>query len=299
MIDDDPELHRLQALLARYRTDLPSIDFSKVRPRRPVRSHWYAAMAAMLLVVVTAIVLVRRPQPAEWSTGHSTLHIGQVIHAGKSLRLESAIGIVDVAPNTTIALAGRSRLDLRVGTIHAWTSSPPGVFIVDVPNGQAIDLGCEYTLSVTPQGNAFLHVTAGWVALEPGFLQSVVPAGASAEMIPAGRVTPPLFDDAAPGFKADVRAYALLDDAAALGRLLPLARRHDALTLLNLFRNASAEERMLLWDRLNQLVPAPTSVPRESMRVWTITTTEPWWLPVMKATGVQPLKKKGRKGGSG
>ena len=203
---------------------------------------------------------------------------------------------MDVAPNTTIALAGRTRLDLRVGTIHARTVAPPGLFIVDVPNGKAIDLGCEYTLSVTTAGNAFLQVTSGWVALEPDFLQSIVPEGASAELISAGRVTPPLFDDAVPQFKADVRAYALLGDGDALGRLLPLARNRDALTLLNLFRNATTGDRLLLWDRLNQLVPAPASVPRDAMKTWTITTTEPWWPPVLKASGVQPLKKKGRRG---
>lgn len=292
MIDDDPEMQRLESLLARYRTELPPIDFA--RAKRPVRlPYWYAAAAAILLVVATAIVLIRRPQPAEWRAGNATMRLGEVIHASKPLRLESAIGTVDVAPNTTIALAGRSRLDLRLGTIHARTTSPPGVFVVDIPNGKAIDLGCEYTLSVTAQGNAFLHVTAGWVALEPNLMQSIVPEGASAELISAGRVTPPLFDDAAPAFKADVRAFALTEDSNALRRLLPSARRRDALTLINLFRKSTTDERLMLWDRLNELVPAPATVPRDAMKRWTITTTEPWWPPVMKTSGVRPIKKKG------
>ena len=296
MIDDDPELHRLELLLSRYRTNLPPIDFTRPRPARLPASYWYAAAAAILVVVAAALVLVTRPQPADWSAGTTRLRVGEVIRASAPLRLESSIGTVDVAPNTTIALAGRTRLDLRLGTIHARTFAPPGVFIVDVPNGKAIDLGCEYTLSVTPEGNAVLHVTSGWVALEPDFLQSLVPEGASAELISASRVTPPLFDDVAPRFKADVRAYALLGDGDALVRLLPLARQRDALTLLNLFRNATTDDRLLLWDRLNQLVPAPPSVPREAMKTWTIMTTEPWWPPVLHASGVRPLKKKGRRG---
>jgi hypothetical protein len=292
MIDDDPEVLRLESLLSRYRTDLPPLDLARTRP---VWRYWSAAAAAILVIVVSATVLYHRPHPAEWRAGDTTLRIGQVIRASAPLRLESSIGTVDVAPNTTIALAGRSRLDLRVGTIHARTTSPPGVFIVEVPDGMAIDLGCEYTLSVTPQGNAFLHVRAGWVALEPYFAQSIVPAGASAELISAGRVTPPLFDDAAPSFKADVRAFALMGDDAALGRLLPLARRRDALTLLNLFRIATNDERLMLWDRLNELVPAPPSVPRDAVRAWTMRTTDPWWPPVLKASGVRPMKKKARR----
>ena len=297
MIDDDREMLRLESLLSRYRTDLPPIDFARARPARShwPQSHWYAAAAAILLIVGTTIVLVRRPRAAGWSAGERKLQIGDVLRPSGPLRLESAIGTVDVSPNTTIALAGPSRLELRVGTIHARTSSPPGVFVVDTPNGKAIDLGCEYTLSVTPQGNAFLHVTAGWVALEPDFRQSIVPAGASAELISSGGVTPPLFDDASPGFKAEVRAFALRGDNAALRRGLPLARRRDALTLINLFRAATTDERLMLWDRLNQLVPAPAAVPRDAMRTWTIRTLEPWWPATLNASGVRPLKKKPRK----
>ena len=129
------------------------------------------------------------------------------------------------------------------------------------------------------------------MALEPYFRQSIVPQGASAELIAAGLVTPPLFDDASPQFKAEVRAFALRGDDASLGRLLPLARRRDALTLLNLFRHAETGERLALWDRLNELVPAPAAVPRGAMRTWTIPTTEPWWPPVLKASGVRPIRK--------
>ena len=46
------------------------------------------------------------------------------------------------------------------------------------------------------------------------------------------------------------------------------------------------------YDRLNQLVPAPVTVPRDAVRSWTPSVTEPWWPPVLQASGVSAIKKK-------
>jgi hypothetical protein len=73
--------------------------------------------------------------------------------------------------------------------------------------------------------------------------------------------------------------------------ILALARTRDAFTLLNLFRVATPDERMLLYDRLNQLVPAPPSITRESVRYWSPWSTELWWTPVLRASGLQGIKK--------
>ena len=58
------------------------------------------------------------------------------------------------------------------------------------------------------------------------------------------------------------------------------------------WRHEWADERMLLYDRLNQLVPAPPSVTREGIRYWTPDATERWWRPVIRASGLHMIKKK-------
>src|SRR5207244_10105055 len=73
---------------------------------------------------------------------------------------------------------------------------------------------------------------------------------------------------------------------------LPLARRRDALTLINLFRFATTEERLMVYDRLNQLVPAPPSVTRDAIRNWEFLTVELWWSDVLKASDVTAIKTK-------
>src|SRR5262249_27753346 len=145
---------------------------------------------------------------------------------------------------TTVTLTelrpGRTTLELSRGTIHARTMSPPGLFVVDTPRARATDLGCEYTLSVEPGGEGRLHVDSGWVGLTRSGRQSLVPERASALFDREGRLMPPVFDDAPSGFFEAVREFALDASSserreASVSAILALARRRDALTLLNLF----------------------------------------------------------------
>ena len=274
---------RFETLLARYRGAAAMPDFRAVRqePREPRR--WPYAVAAMVVIAIAIGMLVPRPR---------TLRDGEIVRTTRfATRIQApSVGTIDVAPHTTVQLvqsgADRYLLDLREGSIHAKTTSPPGVFVVNTPKASAIDLGCEYTLSVQPTGVGRLHVTAGWVELAFGFTESLVPAHAHATIDADGNLGPAIFDDAP------------FSDDASLDTILRTARTKDAFTLLNLFpRTASADERARIYDRLNALVPAPPSITREAVRDrWMVGTTEAWWAPVRKASGVGSIKKKRRSG---
>ncbi|MDQ6799423.1 MAG: hypothetical protein M3041_01140 [Acidobacteriota bacterium] len=279
---------RLQALLSvyRYRGAMP--DFRAVVPiRRRSTWPWLAVAAAVVLIAIGALML--RPRGNEWRITSGIprqLRVGDVIN--REVRLQSrAVGVIDVAGGTTLRLIGKNRFALTSGTIHAKTTSPPGVFVVDTPRAQAVDLGCEYTLTVLPSGSGVLHVSSGWVELGDGWMQSLVPQGAMATIGSDGRLSPPIFEDASPMFKEAMRRG---DPRVAL----PLARRRDALTLLNLFRSTNEEERVLIYDRLNALVPAPPALTRDEVRHGNFLTVEAWWPDVLKASGVNALKKKKR-----
>ena len=297
--EPDAEVQKLEALLGRYRAVEPMPDFKRVAVirRRPL---WPFAVAAAL-IVCAILGAVRFYTPANrWraieesgvaDVPHSILRAGDVVRTERgSVRLQSpAVGTIDLGANTTVRLienrSKRHRLALAAGTIHAKTTSQPGVFVIDTPKARAIDLGCEYTLTITPNGGGVLHVIFGWVDLTHSYEQSLVPQGASAMIESDGSLTVPVFDDAPPDFQAAVRK---LD----MPTIVANARTRDAFTLLNLFRLASPDERGILYDRLNQLVPAPPSITRESVRYWTPSSTELWWTPVLRASGINALKKK-------
>jgi hypothetical protein len=280
--DADDETRRLEELLGAFRAPLP-----RLRPRRSLSRTIFVLPLAAMLVLGIALPTFLAYRATGWRAGAVAVYRpGAVIRASEPLHLETpSIGIVDVAAGTTLRIVDKRRLALDVGRIHATTTSPPGIFIVDTPSTHATDLGCEYTLDVAKDGSGSLHVTAGWVELGDGFAQSLVPRGASASFDAEGRLTPPVFDDASPSFKDAVLRHDIPRAAA-------LARTRDAFTLLNLFSRATEEERLVVYDRLAQLVPPPPEITRESVRWWTPRSTGDWWPPVLKASGVDAIKKK-------
>ena len=275
--EPDRETRELERLLGTFRAPLPAF-----RPPRSSRIFFALPLAAMIVlgIALPAFLAYRN---AGWSSGAiSVYRAGDVIRARAPLRLERpAIGVVDVGAGTTLRIVDKRRLALDVGTIHARTTSPPGLFVVDTPSTQAVDLGCEYVLDVAKDGSGSLHVSEGWVELGDGWVQSLVPRGASATFDAEGHLSPPVFDDASPEFKDAVRRH-------DVPRLAATARPRDGLTLLNLMRRAPEDERRMLFDRLAALVPPPPSVTPESIR-W-----DEWWPLVLKASGVESMKKKKR-----
>lgn len=80
--------------------------------------------------------------------------------------------------------------------------------------------------------------------------------------------------------------------AEALRRLLESARQRDAFTLISLFRRASANERGLIFDRLDELVPAPAGITRDAVVAGT-TEANPWWTRINEVLGLSAIRKKG------
>jgi len=315
----DGRVVELEDLLGRYRRQFPppkrkapsGKTASVIDPASEMGRGWYWAAAAIVAAVLigAGMYFLEARRARDWTVtdarGTERLERGKSVKtaAGQTLRLSSAaIGEVQVGENTTLRLlearSGRSTLELTAGTIHARTTAPPGVFVVETPRARAVDLGCEYTLRVDPGRRGRLHVDSGWVALVRGSRQSLVPARASAIFDEDGRLTPPWFYDAHPDFGGAVRIFSITHAGAAararaLDTILALARARDGLTLLNLFSIAEAtpEERLRIFDRLNALVPAPPGVSRDGAASGSIRATEEWWAPVRSAAGVGPIKK--------
>jgi hypothetical protein len=285
-------------LLAEYRYDRPLVFPAVMQPVR--KFHWsklaipLAAVAAAACVLVAGLALLAHfGQPGDdWKViatsgrpaiGSSVVHGSSVLAAGEVLSTDAnstaelragAIGRIEVAPDSVLRLVGsergRHRLALDRGQIRARLWARPFTFGFRTPSATAFDLGCAFTLTVNSDGRGVVHVDSGWVEFEQDGRQSLVPAGADAIALPEYGPGTPFFDDAAAEFKAALQRLdfgQLQPDerASALALILHQARVKDAFTLLNLFRDASDDERIAIYDRLTQLVPPPPGVTREGM----------------------------------
>jgi len=306
--EPDPEVERLERLLATLRSDRPAPELPEnlgLRKRSVLFRHsiQLAVAAAAVVLVIAGWFLLRRERPSwevvslegtprigsESISASGRLAVGQWLETDSSSRARISIGIigeVHVDPNTRIRLlkagADDHRLALARGKMHAAIWAPPRLFSVETPSAVAVDLGCTYTLEVDEAGISLLHVTSGWVAFETEGRESFVPAGALCETRPGIGAGTPYREDASEALRS---ALTRLDfeERSADGRLVALdavlgqAEKDDAFTLWHLLSRVRAGERSRVFDRLQVLVPAPPGVTREGVARLDKQMLDRWW----------------------
>ena len=207
----------------------------------------------------------RRPQIESQSlSAHQStakLYVGQTLTTNSSSRAslsEDDLGQIQIDPNSRVRLLqsgpNHKHLQLDVGTIHAAIWAPPGEFVVDTPSAIAVDLGCAYTLHVTPDGSGTIRTTLGWVGFHLNGRDSFIPAGAMCSTRPKVGPGTPYFEDATESFREALHAFDQSEpsiDAAstALATILSQARAKDGLTLWHLLSRTSVDERAQVYQR--------------------------------------------------
>lgn len=290
----DPEVERLEQALSRLRSVPPPLDLPApkvvVMPRR-----WWAlqAVAAGLVLVLTATWMVTRPMKTTWNVswqpgspaGQERLAVGEWLETDAASRAQiqvGRIGQVDVEPNTLLRLvSARStdhRLALRRGEIRARISAPPRLFFVETPSALATDLGCDYTLKVDDNGVGLLHVSHGWVSFELAGRESFVSEGASCVTRPGVGPGTPYYEDASEALRTALARFDFEGGGpVALQVILAESRRRDTLTLWHLLARTTGLDRSRVYDRLAALVDVPEGVTREKVVAGDKPTLQLWW----------------------
>jgi hypothetical protein len=202
-----------------------------------------------------------------------TIRVGDQLVTDQTSRAKITVGVigqVNVEPNSRLRLIEAKmtnhRLALDQGTIHARIWAPPRLFFVETPSATAIDLGCEYLLTVDEEGASVLHVTSGWVALEHDGRESIVPSGALCLTRPGRGPGTPFEEDAPEKLRRALEQFDFEDGgSSALATVMTEARAADAMTLWNLVFRAGMADRGKVYDRLVALVSEPEGVTREGV----------------------------------
>lgn len=218
------------------------------------------------------------------------LTVGEFLEtdANSRARVQVAnIGNVEIAPNSRVKLVGTKstehRLALEKGEIKAKISAPPRLFIVDTPSAVAVDLGCEYTLEVDAQGNSRLHVTSGFVALERGGREAIVPAGAIALTKKGKGVGTPFAEDASAKLQNAVYKFDFENGGnEALRTIIEEANVYDSITLWHLLPRVPKTERGMVFNALANLVEPPANVTVEGISRLDKKMLDAWWKTIEK-----------------
>lgn len=272
------------------------------------KSAWFhslrglaVAAVALLALGVGGLVLLHRASPpadtaSAWNVNNlegtpqigteavsgdrgstAKLRVGQTLTTDSSSRAslyETDLGEIQVDPNSRLRLVqsgpNRKRIQLEVGTIHAAIWAPPAQFVVDTPSAIAVDLGCRYTLEVSPDGSGTIRTTLGWVGFHLNGPDSFIPAGAMCSTRPEVGPGIPYFEDASPAFRTAVDAFnstpqTSAADSRQLEIILHEARAKDGLTLWHLLFRTTGHARSQVYDRLALLVPPPPGATRDGV----------------------------------
>lgn len=206
-------------------------------------------------------------------TATAQIAVGELLEtdARSRARISVAdIGTVDISPNSRVKLVGTGenehRLSLERGKLHAKIFAPPRLFVVDTPSGKAVDLGCEYTLDVDKAGNSILHVTSGFVALERGGLESIVPAGMMCKTKKGKGLGTPFSAEAAESFRNALEQFDFSGGGSnAVQAVLREADFYDMVTLWHLLSRVVKNDRGAVFDELSKFVKPPVGVTREGI----------------------------------
>ncbi|HYL10221.1 MAG TPA: FecR family protein [Candidatus Acidoferrales bacterium] len=303
----DPDVEHLEQLLGRFRHKRSAPEFPEVVPESPEAKRrgfgWlFLRWPRLVFTTVAAAAVavgawyVARPNPHRQEKGWAVTNldgaprvgtqaiarsgkiaVGEALETDQSSRAQiqvSNIGEVIIEPNSRVRLletgGKKEGLALDRGALHARINALPWQFYVDTPSATAVDLGCEYTLTVDGTGAGLLRVTLGWVQFYAGDRQALIPAGAAARTRPGVGPGTPYFEDVSPQFRSalDEIDFGNGDPAArtaALNLILSQARKKDVLSLFPLLVHVPESERARIYDRLAQLVPPPPGVTREGI----------------------------------
>lgn len=257
-------------------------DVPSRNPERP--SPWLWAMAAAIVLMIYGIWMLQPENGEGWVVAriNGTPRIGtEVIDSSAKLAkgrwletdvdsrarlIVGMIGEVEIEPNSRLRVLETKvtdhRIELSRGTMHATIWAPPRIFFVETPSATAVDLGCEYTLTVAENGAGLLHVTFGYVLLQRGDRESVVPAGVMCMTYPDKGPGTPFAEDASNGFRAALEIFDHEGRTDAVSTLVQLARKQDAVTLFHIIPRTSGKILESVVDRLAALTGFPAGVTR-------------------------------------
>ena len=216
------------------------------------------------------------------------LAVGQFLEtdANSRAKIEVAnIGNVEIAPNSRVQLVNSTsnehRLSLERGILQAQILAPPRLFIVDTPSAVAVDLGCAYTLEVDKEGNSKLHVTSGFVALEKGGRESIVPAGAIALTKKGKGIGTPFAEESSAELQTALYKFDFENGGNdALQTIIKESNLYDSLTLWHLLSRVPRNERGKVFDALAALVKPPANVTREGILRFDKKMLDAWWTEI-------------------
>lgn len=172
--------------------------------------------------------------------------------------------LVDVLTNTSRTKNDQIKLD--IGQIKKFEGDAANVLTVITPLANFTELykGGAFKLSVTDDNMSKLIVESGWVVVTVKEFNSYVPKNFGC-LVMKGKYAIPYPLDTTPQLINLIENFSGVTDPT-IGTILSLVTKKESLTLWHLLQLVSSENRFLVFDKLDEFVPAPNGVTKEGIQ---------------------------------
>ncbi|HEX7358438.1 MAG TPA: sigma-70 family RNA polymerase sigma factor [Ignavibacteriaceae bacterium] len=180
--------------------------------------------------------------------------------------------------NSTIVsrTKNNNEISLERGQIRKFEGNAADVFTVLTPLAKFTELykGGAFRLNVEASATCKLNVESGWVIVNIKEFDSYVPKNFGC-LITRGKYAIPYPSDSSPELISLLENFSGVNDVS-IGTILSLITKKESLSLWHLMQLVSSENRFIVFDKLNELVPAPSTVTKEGIQALNKTMLLDW-----------------------
>ena len=169
--------------------------------------------------------------------------------------------------NSSIVSRTKNSDQIKVdkGQIRKFEADASDVLTVLTPLAKFTELykGGAFRLQVDDNGTCKLTVESGWVIVNIKDFDSYVPKNFDC-LISRGRYAIPYPSDSSPQLVNLLQNFSGINDPT-IGTILSLMTKKESLSIWHIIQLISTENRSIAFDRLNELIPAPSGVTKEGI----------------------------------
>lgn len=157
-------------------------------------------------------------------------------------------------------------LDVEKGQIKKYEGNASDFLTVQVPLALIKEFykGSAFRLKVMNRGTTEVNVESGWVTVEVKEFLSYIPKNYGC-VISRGRYVIPFSSEINPELRSMLEGFTGVNDPS-LGTILSMVSRKESIALWHLLQLVSNENRFLVYDKLNEFIPAPDGVTKEGIQ---------------------------------
>ncbi|MBK6913813.1 MAG: sigma-70 family RNA polymerase sigma factor [Ignavibacteriales bacterium] len=175
----------------------------------------------------------------------------------------SDVGSIFIKSDTKIKRIENDELYLLHGTISVMRTDAERFLTVKTSSMLIKDfyLNGDYELNADEIGGGSIECDYSWVILVKDKSEVIVPSKYKCEWQKNGRIGLPYSVSASDDFKKTIAGFdADKNDEKLFDKIINLSQKSDAPTLWNLLKLINSEERIIVINKLNELIPFPAGV---------------------------------------